>query len=690
MKTQTLLLAVLWLGSTAILSAAPFIWGDNSDGQIGDGTVVERHNATAVVTTGALSGKTITTMAGGIIGKHTLAVSTDGKLYAWGDNRYGQLGDGSVIDRHEPVAVDMTGALSGKTVVAVAAGEDFSIALTSDGLVFSWGRNDQGQLGDGSTGGESHAPVAVDTTGVLSGKIVTAIDAGGSFAAVLTSAGQVFTWGDNLGKSLGNGGSLDSDVPVAVDMSGVLSGKTVTSMSTGWLHTQVIASDGLLYAWGLNDEGQIGDGSKTDRSTPVAVDTSGVLAGKTLVAVSCGLGHSVALSDDGMLFSWGINGGPNGILGDGTTTTYATSGRPVTTDMTGALSGKTITALAAGTSHTLVLTSDGEVFGWGYNGNGQIGDGTIMPRPMPTALNMSGALAGQAVTVIFGGSDWSLALASPVSTTISSANRYTYAANFSWLNWRWSASSSDAPVIETTMLHGKVYAANVGWIDLGDGSPSTSAGYSQTGGDIGVNHDGAGGLSGYAYGANIGWIYFDPTIAQPPRIDLVTGAFSGYAYSANCGWIFLGTIKTSIDPGPDTEPLAGGGSGDGIADSWEIEQATAAGYGSSLSLLGTNANSDFDHDGISDRDEYLADTNPFSVNDRLDITGFTVDPLTGNIDLDWNGSTRRLFRIHYSSNLSTWSPLGDVQTGGSAALTATLPLSNLFFKVEASLPLPGP
>ncbi len=102
MKTQTLLLAVLWLGSTAILSAAPFIWGDNSDGQIGDGTVVERHNATAVVPTGALSGKAITTMAGGIIGKHTLAVSSDGKVYAWGDNRYGQLGDGSVIDRHEP------------------------------------------------------------------------------------------------------------------------------------------------------------------------------------------------------------------------------------------------------------------------------------------------------------------------------------------------------------------------------------------------------------------------------------------------------------------------------------------------------------------------------------------------------------------------------------------------------------
>lgn len=687
-----LLVAVMLVTTTLTQAASvPFAWGKNDSGSVGDGSSSHRYSPVAVNTSGALSGKTVTSIASSNWAAHALAVTSDGKAYGWGENIAGQLGSGTVTPSEaNPVAVTMTGVLSGKTIIAAAAGMNHSLVLTADGLLFGFGANPYGELGNNSTSATEASPVAVDMTGVLAGKTIVQISAGQHFSVAVDSNGVVYSWGANTSGQLGdNTSSTESHVPVAVDMSGALTGKIVTQVSAGQTHVLALTSDGLVFGWGDNNRGKIGDGTDTTRRAPVAVDSSGYLFGKVIVSISAGFEHSLAAASDGTAYAWGFD--YPGVLGSTVVADNTESFSPAPVDMTGMLSGKSVVSVAAGTYNSYALTSDGEIFSWGYNTNyGAVGDGTTTNRSTPVAVDMSGAISGHAVTSLQAGQFFAVVLAVPSVSTITPACRFTYAANFGWLNWRTNPLATDAPVIETTMAHGKVYAANVGWIDLGDGSPSTSAGYSQTGGDIGVNHDGAGGLSGYAYGANIGWIYFDPTIAQPPRIDLVTGAFSGYAYSANCGWIFLGTIKTSIDPGPDTDPLAGGGSGDGIADSWEIEQATAAGYGSSLSLLGTNANSDFDFDGISDRDEYLADTNPFSVNDRLDITGFTVDPLTGNIDLDWNGSTRRLFRIHYSSNLSTWSPLGDVQTGGSAALTATLPLSNLFFKVEASLPLPGP
>ena len=682
MNTNTLLLAAL-LATTAAAGADAFGWGENRNGNLGEGTTTDRHTPTAVLTAGALLGKTLTAVENSIGGYHTLALASDGKVFAWGFNSYGLLGDGTTTDRLEPVAVDMTGALLGKTVTAIAAGRTYSLVLTADNKLYTWGDNAHGQLGDGTTTAQTTA-VAVDMTGALSGKTIARIAAGGFSAAVLTTDGLVFTWGRGDKGQLGNGGTANSSVPVALDMSGVLATKTVTQISGGYEHFLALTTDGRAYGWGTNADYQLGDGATAQKSSPVAVDTSGVLFGKRLVAVSAAYETSMALSADGKIYGWGYN--RYGALGDGTSAVHATT--PVATDMSGVLSGKSITAISAGERHTIALASDGELFAWGWNDSGQVGDGTTTDRLTPVAVDMSGALAGQSASAISARTSFTATLASPSVSTITPACRFTYAANFGWLNWRTNPLALDAPVIETTMLHGKVYSANVGWIDLGDGTPSTTSGYSQTGGDIGVNHNGAGALSGYAYGANIGWVYFDPTIAAPPRVDLVTGALSGYSYSANCGWINLAGVKTRLHPGADLDVLAGGGSGDGIADSWEIERATAAGLGSSLSLLGANANSDFDGDGISDRDEYLADTNPFSTDSRFAVTDFQFDPLTGNIDLDWTGSTRRSFTIWCSSDLQTWTQVGSTQTGGSAALSLGGPsASHLFFRVKADVPL---
>ena len=131
---------------------------------------------------------------------------------------------------------------------------------------------------------------------------------------MLTSDGKVFAWGENSSGQLGNGTTNDSTTPVAVDMRGALSGKTVTAIAAGSYHTLVLTSDGKVFAWGYNGWGQLGDGTTTHRTTAVAVDMSGALLGKTVTAIAGGGGHTVALTSDGKVFAWGQN--TYGQLGD--------------------------------------------------------------------------------------------------------------------------------------------------------------------------------------------------------------------------------------------------------------------------------------------------------------------------------------------------------------------------------------
>jgi hypothetical protein len=258
-------------------------------------------------------------------------------------------------------------------------------------------------------------------------------------------------------------------------------------------------------------------------------------------------------------------------------------------------------------------------------------------------------------------------------STIDPAARHGYGANIGWTDWQYDTSTPEGVTVESYLLHGKIYAANVGWIDTGNGTPASGVQYSQTSGEWGVNHDGAGNLSGYAYGANIGWIHFDPSIATPPRVDLTTGEMSGFAYGANVGWIGLDGITTNFAPGSDSD-------GDVIADAWEYEQLAAAGLPPVLGTLGTG---DSDGDGVSNNEEYEADTNPFDADDVLRITHLT--PATGSATLQWTFSPRRIYQVKTSTDLVTWTPYGEPTTTDSAAIP-TGGASRIFFTVEATLP----
>lgn len=353
-------------------------WGYNGQGELGDGTVADKSMPVMVSKKGALKDKTITALAAGAT--HSLAICSDSSVAAWGVNSFGALGNDSTADSYVPVPVSRLGALAGKTVIAVAAGQAHSLALCSDGTVAAWGANEVGQLGTGNKA-LSKVPVAVSFTGVLAGKKVIAIAAGQYHSLALCLDGTIAAWGWNIFGGLGNNSAVDSTVPVAVDASGVLAGRMVTGISAGQYHSLAVCEDGTVAAWGGNFFGALGNNSSTNSPVPVTVEASGLLAGKKPVTVAAGQFFSLALCSDGTVAGWGANF--YGSLGDGTT---ISSAAPVAVDVSGVLQGKTITHIAAGALHSQATCSDGTIAAWGYNGAGQLGVGNLVYSSSPVAV----------------------------------------------------------------------------------------------------------------------------------------------------------------------------------------------------------------------------------------------------------------------------------------------------------------
>lgn len=289
---------------------------------------------------------------------HVCAVTTMGGVTCWGNNKSGQLGDGTLIDR--PVPVDVPALATG--VTALAVGSDHSCALTSAGGVKCWGDGTRGQLGNGGIS----RTTPVDVTGLTSG--VVAIAAGGTHSCALTVAGGVKCWGTSSVGAVGDGTLLQRNTPVGV--TGLASG--VSAISAGPTNVCVImAASGGAKCWGLNSTSQIGDGTTTNRTTPANVIglTSGV------AAIANGPFHTCAVTTAGVAKCWGEN--TSGQVGDGTT------GNIRATPVSVASLAPGVRAFALGSFHSCALTTAGAVKCWGNNFKGPLGDGTTMDRPLP-------------------------------------------------------------------------------------------------------------------------------------------------------------------------------------------------------------------------------------------------------------------------------------------------------------------
>jgi hypothetical protein len=246
---------------------------------------------------------------------------------------------------HKTLETVAAAALSGMMLAGALLAAP-GMAGTPTGHAATWGYNVHGQLGDNSTA-DAKVPVAVDTTGVLAGKTLTAIGTGFEHSCAVAD-GAAYCWGENSNGQLGNNTAIGSTVPVAVDTTGVLNGRTVTAIDAGLAHTCAVA-DGRAYCWGYNGYGELGINSTIGSKVPVAVSTTGPLNGKAVTAISLG-GHDTCAVADGTASCWGYN--PSGQLGNDTTTDSTV---PVPVNTTEVLNGRTVTAISAGSSHTAVL-----------------------------------------------------------------------------------------------------------------------------------------------------------------------------------------------------------------------------------------------------------------------------------------------------------------------------------------------
>ena len=308
-------------------------------------------------------------------GNHTCAVTTAGAAMCWGYNYRGEIGDGSTTDRATPTPVSGLGS----GVSAIAAGGSTTCAITAEGAALCWGYNASGQLGDGTM---TDRAIPAPVSGLGSG--VASISTSGSHTCAVTTAGAALCWGNNVSGQLGDNTQTRRLTPVPVF--GLDAG--IASIVTGGNHTCALTTEGTALCWGLNSSGQLGDNTTTTRTTPVTVFS----LDKGVSVISTFNSHTCAVTSEGAAKCWGFNG--NAQLGDGTTANRRAPGVVAGLD-----SG--VSAIAAGSSHTCALTTDGGAMCWGNNSYGKLGDGTTTTQVTPIAVS---GLSSEVASIALGGS----------------------------------------------------------------------------------------------------------------------------------------------------------------------------------------------------------------------------------------------------------------------------------------------
>ena len=396
-----------------------YAWGSNYYGQLGDGTTTQRNTPVPVLKPAGVSADfTYVQVSAG--NGHSLAVGSDGYVYAWGGNDYGELGNGTANGYGEknPVPTRVRGpstqsnASKGLKAVEVSAGYLLSLAIDAKGTTWAWGLNDFGQLGNGSSIYSSSTPVRVcdpnDKWNSDKGLQSIQVSAGLDHSLAIDAAGNIWAWGWNRFGELGNGSSgswVSNPVPqkVLIDPYNTSTGLEAVQISAGYEFSLAVGKDGNIWAWGLNDSGQLGNGTTSEFETGNPVPQKVVLNPKDAstahkaTQVSAGRNHSLVLDSDGYVYAWGLNG--CGEIGDNTTNTRATPVKVFASEQSTNKAGPWLSAtlISGGQNHSLAIDTDGNTKAWGDNNTGQLGNpnaGWQSLTPVPVVLNLQPVITG--------------------------------------------------------------------------------------------------------------------------------------------------------------------------------------------------------------------------------------------------------------------------------------------------------
>jgi alpha-tubulin suppressor-like RCC1 family protein len=329
-------------------------WGDNTYGQLGTGNTTSTNLPIQVTSLSNI----VAVAMGGDMGAvytatgHSMALGADGTVWGWGRNNFGQIGDGTTTDRTTPVRVVVPGGAYFSNVVAVAAGAQFSLALRSDATVWAWGDNSDGIFGSG-TSGTTNFPRYVNTL-----TNVVAISAGEGFACALLSDGTIRTWGENRFGCLGNGssGGWFGTATPAPQNPGL---NNIMQIQCGCYDMYALAADGTIWSWGDNTNGQIGNNNTTDQSSPYHITTL-----SNVVAMGTGHFNARAVTSDGSVYLWGLTDVSQ--LGSATENHVPTKATWLSN----------VQATTGGRQHSLWLTRFGTMWASGRNTEGQAGNGS--------------------------------------------------------------------------------------------------------------------------------------------------------------------------------------------------------------------------------------------------------------------------------------------------------------------------
>ena len=355
-----------------------YAWGNNSNGQLGTGDTTNRSTPTKININGIkpafiIGGINECSQAGNIM------VDEDGKVYGWGYNGYGQLGTGDTTNKTIPTEIKITGDLFTQWK-QISVGSYHTVAIDYDGNIYTWGRNNYGQLGDGTTINKS-VPTLIT---LPNGNKAKSVSCGLYHTVVIDSEGNIYTWGYNNYGQLGNGTTINKTVPTLITLP---NGNKAKSVSCGYFHTAIIDTEENLFTCGQNNYGQLGDGTTTNKVIPTLIILPN---GNKIQKINCGGYNSMTIDTEGNLFVWGYN--YYGTLGDGTTIDKITP-----TQITLPSQAK-VKEVGCGYYNSIAVDSEGNIYTWGYNNYGQLGNGTTINKAVPTLITLPNGNKAQTVS----------------------------------------------------------------------------------------------------------------------------------------------------------------------------------------------------------------------------------------------------------------------------------------------------